>query len=130
MLHQLLHRGRYIRYHNGGRGVQARGEEICLIISRLTRDPHDAAGFGLQTAALGIGRQYTAPRLQEGGFGIPHAFADGQQTRALVGVKYFRADQVVLDQPSGNGIAVGRAFTILIDIGLYGQSLAGVVLAL
>ena len=127
VLHQLLHRVGHVGHHDGGRGVQTRGEVVLPLISGPTDDPHDPAGPGFEAASLGVGSHHATPWLQRGGLGVPHRVRQGQQAGTVVGVEHLRAHQVVLDQSAGNGVAVGRALAVLIDVGLYGESLAGVI---
>ncbi len=130
LLHEPLHRGGHVGHHDGGRGVQTGGELVVPLVAGPADDPHGPAGLGLQAATLGVGRHHATPRLQRGGLGVPHRVGDGQQAGAVVGVEHLRAHQVVLDQPAGDGVAVGRALPVLVDVGLHGQPLTGVVAVL
>ena len=129
-LHEPRHRGRHVGQHDGGRGVQTGGEGVLPLFAGAADDPHGAAGLGLESATLGVGRHHAAPRLERGGLGVPHRVGDRQQARAVVGVEHLGAHEVVLDEAAGDGVAVGRALPVLVDVGLHGQPLAGVVAVL
>ena len=55
--------------------------------------------------------------------------ANRQDIRAVVGVQHLGPKQVKLDQTARDGVAVGGALALLVDIRLDGQALAGVILA-
>ena len=105
-------------------------KSVLPLVPGPADDPHGPAGLGLQAATLGVGGHHAAPRLQRGGLGVPHRVGEGQQAGTVVGLEHLRAHQVVLDQPAGDGVAVGRALAVLVDVGLHGQPLAGVVAVL
>ena len=59
--------GGYIGQDQGRRGLQSVTEGIVLGCTRLTDQPHGAAGLRQQTAPLCIGGEDTTPRLEQGG---------------------------------------------------------------
>ena len=86
---------------------------------------HSTACQRRQPASLGIGGLHAGPRLGKGGLGVSEAIVHLDHVGAIVGVEHLRADEVVFDQATGDGVAIRRAAPVDVDVGLDGKPLPG-----
>ena len=119
---QSHHPGRDIGEDDQIRLVETSREFVRRGIVGVPDDPHGSSLERAQPAALGVGRLHTRPRLGEGGGGITQRVIDRNHIGTVVGIEDFRADQVILDQATRDGVAIGGASALYIDVGLNRQA--------
>jgi len=98
-------------------------------LRRRPTDDEDGAAWQPTGAVLHvIGCRHTGPRFREGGLRVARRVPDGEQIATLVSIEHLLAHDVVLGEAPLHRVPVGDALTLVVDVGLHDEPLAGLEL--